>query len=138
MTSGISPMQLVKPRPSRPVPIRITPLIDVVFILLVFFMLTSRLSPVGYIELGNNIGDKNSVAGEPLPRLTVNSSGRIQWQDNILSVNDLTARLTATGTLEVNLTTLPDTDLGQFTEVLTRLNERGIKTHWQRVTTKTP
>jgi biopolymer transport protein ExbD len=131
-------MQLVKPRPSRPIPIRITPLIDVVFILLVFFMLTSRLSPVGYIELGNNTGDKSPVVGEPLPLLTVNSSGKIQWQDNILSTDELTAKLAATGILEVNLTTLPDTGLGQFTEVLTHLDERGIKAHWQRATKKTP
>ena len=47
-------MQLVEPRPNRPIPIRITPLIDVVFILLVFFMLTSRLLPVDYLELANN------------------------------------------------------------------------------------
>ncbi|MEH6562505.1 MAG: biopolymer transporter ExbD, partial [Marinobacter sp.] len=47
-------MQLVEPRPSRPIPIRITPLIDVVFILLVFFMLTSRLMPVDHLELANS------------------------------------------------------------------------------------
>ena len=45
-------MQLVEPRPRiGPIPIRITPLIDVVFILLVFFMLTSRLIPVDHLEL---------------------------------------------------------------------------------------
>src|SRR5690554_8154692 len=53
-TARASPMQLVEPRPNRPLPIRITPLIDVVFILLVFFMLTTRLLPVDYLELGNN------------------------------------------------------------------------------------
>ena len=50
-------MQLVEPRPARPIPIRITPLIDVVFILLVFFMLTSRLLPVSFMELSNSTGD---------------------------------------------------------------------------------
>lgn len=131
-------MQLVEPRPSRPLPIRITPLIDVVFILLVFFMLTSRLLPVGYIELGNNTANKSAVTGEPLPVLTVDSNGRIQWQDSALSVDELMVKLAATGTSEVNLTTLPDTGLGQFTQVLSRLDERGVKTHWKRATTEAP
>lgn len=53
-------MQLVEPRPSRPIPIRMTPLIDVVFILLVFFMLTSRLLPVGSLELANATPDQRT------------------------------------------------------------------------------
>jgi biopolymer transport protein ExbD len=130
-------MQLVEPRPSRPIPIRITPLIDVVFILLVFFMLTSRLMPVGYIELGNNT-HRSPATGKPLPVLTVNSNGDIQWQDKTLPLNELTARLSAAGIPEVNLTTRPETDLGQFTQVLSRLDELGIKTHWKRATTKAP
>jgi biopolymer transport protein ExbD len=129
-------MQLVEPRPSRPIPIRITPLIDVVFILLVFFMLTSRLLPVGYIELGNSTSNNTPVAGEPVPVLTVDSNGKIQWQDNRLSSDELVARLRSAGVSEVNLTTLPDTGLGQFTQVLSRLDESGIKTHWKRATEK--
>ena len=54
-------MQLVEPRPSRPIPIRITPLIDVVFILLVFFMLTSRLLPVDHLELANQTADTSPL-----------------------------------------------------------------------------
>lgn len=131
-------MQLVEPRPNRPLPIRITPLIDVVFILLVFFMLTSRLLPVGYIELGNNTATKSAVTGEPLPVLTVNSDSTIQWQENALSLDELMAQLVATGISEVNLTTLPNTGLGQFTRVLTRLDQRGIETHWKRATTEAP
>ena len=61
-------MQLVEPRPSRPMPIRITPLIDVVFILLVFFMLTSRLLPVDYLELANDTRAQGSQQGDPSPR----------------------------------------------------------------------
>lgn len=58
-------MQLVDPRPNRPIPIRITPLIDVVFILLVFFMLTTRLLPVDYLELANNTSERGTATGEP-------------------------------------------------------------------------
>ena len=73
-------MQLVEPRPSRPIPIRITPLIDVVFILLVFFMLTTRLLPVDYLELANNTSNRSPITGEPLPELTVTANGKVQWQ----------------------------------------------------------
>src|SRR5690554_8131329 len=71
-------MQLaeLEPRPNRPLPIRITPLIDVVFILLVFFMLTTRLMPVDYLELGNDTASRSSVTGMPLPELQVRSEER--------------------------------------------------------------
>ncbi|KAA1174290.1 biopolymer transporter ExbD [Marinobacter salinexigens] len=131
-------MQLVEPRPSRPIPIRITPLIDVVFILLVFFMLTSRLLPVGYLELGNNTSKRNTVTGEPIPVLTVDVAGSVLWNQDTLSLNDAIKELTASGITEVNVGTQPDTGLGHFTRVLTGLDAKGIKTHWKRATEANP
>ncbi|MCK2148356.1 ExbD/TolR family protein [Marinobacter alexandrii] len=133
-------MQLVEPRPSRPIPIRMTPLIDVVFILLVFFMLTSRLLPVGSLELANATPDHRTEAGEPIPELTVGNDGRVFWhgQGRAFTSNELIRALAAKGVNEVTLGTRPQTRLGQFTQALTRLDAAGIETHWQRQSQQTP
>lgn len=53
-------MLFVEPRPARPLAIRMTPLIDVVFILLVFFMLTTRLLPVNLLEVSTEVQSESS------------------------------------------------------------------------------
>ena len=125
-------MQLVEPRPNRPMPIRITPLIDVVFILLVFFMLTTRLLPVDYLELGNDTQDRSTVTGEPLPELVIESNGTITWQSDRYSRTELLETLAASGINEVNLSTRPDTELSSFTRTLSALDDAGIRPHWKR------
>lgn len=131
-------MQLVEPRPSRPIPIRITPLIDVVFILLVFFMLTTRLLPVDYLELANNTSNRSPITGEPLPELTVTANGKVQWQGQAMALDQLMTELGNAGISEVNLATSGDTPLGAFTRVLSGLTDQGIDTHWKRTTATTP
>ncbi|SNC60926.1 biopolymer transport protein ExbD [Marinobacter sp. es.048] len=131
-------MQLVEPRPSRAIPIRITPLIDVVFILLVFFMLTTRLLPVDFLELANNTSSRSPVKGEPLPELTVTANGDVQWQGRALSLDQLMGKLGNAGITEVNLATTGDASLGAFTKVLGSLTEEGIDAHWKRTSTATP
>ncbi|MDX1457496.1 MAG: biopolymer transporter ExbD [Marinobacter sp.] len=125
-------MQLVEPRPSRPMPIRITPLIDVVFILLVFFMLTSRLLPTSFLELDNNTGNGQAVVGERRPGLRLDASGQVLWQEQTWDLTALTATLRRQGHREVNLATSEQTPLTSFTEVLTALQSAGINAHWQR------
>lgn len=131
-------MQLVEPRPSRPIPIRITPLIDVVFILLVFFMLTTRLLPVDYLELANNTSSRSPVTGEPLPELTVTANGDVQWQGQALALDQLVGKLSTAGITEVNLATTGDAPLGAFTRVLSSLTGNGIDAHWKRTDEATP
>lgn len=125
-------MQLVDPRPNRPMPIRITPLIDVVFILLVFFMLTTRLLPVDYLELANDTRAQNPVTGEPVPTLTITPQGLVRWQGETLARSELVNALRTAGIQEVNLATEADTPLAAFTTTLSLLDSHGIKTHWQR------
>ncbi|TYC56680.1 biopolymer transporter ExbD [Marinobacter sp. BW6] len=131
-------MQLVEPRPNRPIPIRITPLIDVVFILLVFFMLTTRLLPVDYLELANNTSSRSTVTGEPLPELTVTANGDVRWQGQTIALDRLVAELPEAGITEVNLATADDTSLGAFTRALSALTDSGIDTHWKRTNATTP
>jgi biopolymer transport protein ExbD len=125
-------MQLVEPRPARPIPIRITPLIDVVFILLVFFMLTSRLLPVSFMELSNSTGDTGSVTGEPIPEVIIQRDGQANWQGESYGMEALIERLRAGGVNEINLATEPATQLTQFTEAYSRLTDGGFTTHWKR------
>lgn len=131
-------MQLVEPRPSRPIPIRITPLIDVVFILLVFFMLTTRLLPVDYLELANNTSNRSPITGEPLPELTVTATGYVSWQGQTLAPGQLVTKLSEAGITEVNLSTTGETPLGAFTTALSTLADSGVDTHWKRTNAKTP
>lgn len=131
-------MQLVEPRPNRPIPIRITPLIDVVFILLVFFMLTSRLLPVDHLELANSTEGRSTVTGEPLPLLTVTQGGDITWQELTLPIDQLLPELRSAGISEVNLTTTPEAQLNLFTATLGELSRNNIQTHWKRATEDTP
>lgn len=138
MAASVSPMQLVEPRPNRPIPIRITPLIDVVFILLVFFMLTSRLLPVDHLELANNTDGRSTVTGEPLPLLTISPGGEVMWLELTLPIGQLLPQLRSAGISEVNLTTAADTQLSLFTVTLGELSRNGIQTHWKRATEETP
>ncbi len=125
-------MQLVEPRPARPVPIRITPLIDVVFILLVFFMLTSRLLPVSFMELSNSTGDTSPVTGEPMPEVTVERDGQAIWQGETYELKALVSELKASSVAEVNLATASSTRLTDFTTAYSQLSDSGITTHWKR------
>ena len=127
-------MQLVEERPARPLPIRITPLIDVVFILLVFFMVTSRLLPLDYLELENQTRSGSAVTGEPIPELTVLADGRIRHNDQTLALADMVRQLQADGVKEINLATAPEAALSQFTTALTGLTRAGIESHWKRQT----
>lgn len=127
-------MQLVEPRPARPLPIRITPLIDVVFILLVFFMLTSRLLPVGLLELDNSTSGTPVTGGTPLPQLLVGPDGQVSWDGRTLPLAELVAALQAKQVTEVNLATTATTGLGVFTRTLSTLDQVDIAAHWQRQT----
>lgn len=125
-------MQLVEPRPPRPLPIRITPLIDVVFILLVFFMLTSRLLPVSFLEISNSTRQTSPVTGKPVPEVVVQSGGQASWQGETLAIGRLVSDLRAAGIDEINLSTTPAARLNDFTDAYSRFSDGGITTHWKR------
>lgn len=124
-------MQLVEPRPARPIPIRITPLIDVVFILLVFFMLTTRLLPVDQLSLANTTRG-GTATGEPLPTLELQAGGELRWQGQSWRLPDLISTLSAEGVARVNLEATGDASLADFTTTLGSLTQAGIEPRWQR------
>ncbi len=125
-------MQLVEPRPARPLPIRLTPLIDVVFILLVFFMLTTRLLPVEHLVLDNATTPTGSATGEPIPEITLCGDGTLGWGGQRLSIPAMVGKFAANGTDEVNLKALGEASLANFTTSLSTLKGAGIDVHWKR------
>ena len=125
-------MQLVEPRPARPLPIRLTPLIDVVFILLVFFMLTTRLLPVEHLALDNATTPRGSATGEPTPEITLYGDGTLGWRGQRLPIPAMVSTFTENGTGEVNLKALGEASLAHFTTSLSTLKSAGIDVHWKR------
>jgi len=125
-------MQLVEPRPARPLPIRLTPLIDVVFILLVFFMLTTRLLPVEHLLLDNATTPTGSATSESTPEMTIYGDGTLGWRGQRLQIPVMVEKLTESGIKKVNLKALGETSLANFTSSLSTLKGAGIVAHWKR------
>ncbi|UQG60643.1 biopolymer transporter ExbD [Marinobacter sp. M3C] len=129
------PMQLVEPRPARPLPIRLTPLIDVVFILLVFFMLTTRLLPVEHLLLDNATTPTGSATGgESISEMTLYGDGTLGWRGQRLPIPAMVRKFTENGTGEVNLKAIGEASLANFTTSLSALKSVGIDVHWMRAT----
>ncbi len=125
-------MQLVEPRPARRLPIRLTPLIDVVFILLVFFMLTTRLLPVEHLALDNATTPPGSATGKPTTEITLYGDGTLGWRGQRLQIPAMVRKFTENGTGEVNLKALGEASLANFTTSLSSLKSAGIDVHWKR------
>ncbi|MBS3805805.1 MAG: biopolymer transporter ExbD [Oleiphilaceae bacterium] len=125
-------MQLINPRPARPMPIRLTPLIDVVFILLVFFMLTTHLAPTDHLNLENTTAKAASVTGQPLPEVTLTTTGELQWQGQLWTPKALAGGLSQQGLDKVNLVSGGEVELAKFTGALGTLSAAGIEARWKR------
>lgn len=126
-------MQLVEPRPARPLAIRMTPLIDVVFILLVFFMLTTRLLPVSLLEVSTGLQNPTgTLQGEPVPELTILPERKLLWNGQTHGLESLVNRLSEAGTGRVNLVAAPDATVEDFTLTLSTLGASGIEPRWRR------
>ncbi|MCH8499637.1 MAG: biopolymer transporter ExbD [Marinobacter sp.] len=125
-------MQLVEPRPPRRLPIRITPLIDVVFILLVFFMLTTHLLPTSHLALDNQVPTGGTSSGDLAPVLTLHPDNLLRWEHYSLPAGEAADRLRTAGVTEARLETEGDVSLGAFTQAMSHLNAAGIETQWVR------
>lgn len=126
-------MLFIEPRPARPLAIRITPLIDVVFILLVFFMLTTRLLPVNLLEVSTDAPSESSAqAGEPVPEIRILAGQQLQWQQQVWSLQALVRQLNQGNIRRVNMTSTADATVQDFTLALSTLGANGIEPHWKR------
>jgi biopolymer transport protein ExbD len=131
-------MQWLEPRPSRRVPIRLTPLIDVVFILLLFFMLTSRMEPVGLLQLDTPAPDAGGEASDDTPaRLHLTKDG-LEWNGEPLDEPALTERIKGYGGERIEISTDDDVALGRFTHWLGVADDAGVSASWERDAGRTP
>ncbi len=83
-------------RRTRPIPL--TPLIDVVFLLIVFFMLSTTFIRIEAMELGlpgKDTGKAVSTKQKPPLLIDVSSNGGIYWQHQLVLPTTLRAKLEA-------------------------------------------
>lgn len=126
-------MLFVEPRPARPLAIRITPLIDVVFILLVFFMLTTRLLPVNLLEVSTEVrSESGGQPGEQVPEIRILAAQQLEWNQQIYSLDDLVRQLTVSAISRVNVRSAPAATVHDFTLALSTLGASGIEPNWMR------
>jgi biopolymer transport protein ExbD len=126
-------MQFVEPRPARPLAIRITPLIDVVFILLVFFMLTTRLLPVNLMEVSTQAqSESGGQAGDPIPEVRILQSQQLEWKGQTYPLAKLARELSGAGIERVKVTAAPEATVNDFTLTLSTLGSHNVEPEWKR------
>lgn len=128
-------MQWLEPRPVKRLPIRLTPLIDVVFILLLFFMLSSRLDPMGLLALETAEPGSAPAETEDRPARLHLAPDTLLWNDAELSEAAVEKALAEHDGERVLLSTHGDLALGVFTHWLTTIESAGLTPQWQREAT---
>ncbi len=72
---------------------RIMPLINVVFLLLIFFMVAGQLSKTDPVKIKPPVSDSESEAGEPLVQLLVTAEGRLLLAGTDVAADELLHRV---------------------------------------------
>lgn len=112
--------------------VNLTPLIDVVFILLMFFMLASDLQQWRALTLNVPATRVTTTpANEEALRLRINANGEILLGDAVLSLDDLAARLRSIlmGNPEQTVVVQPhgDVPVQILVDVFDRLTASGVQ-----------
>ncbi|HKK54984.1 biopolymer transporter ExbD [Marinobacter sp.] len=110
-----------------------TPLIDVVFILLVFFMLTTRLLPVNLLEVSTEVqSESGGQQGERVPEIRILAGQQLEWNQQVYGLDDLVRQLTGSAIGRVNVISSPEATVHDFTLALSTLGASGIEPNWLR------
>lgn len=119
----------LEPERHRSPTVSLTPLIDVVFILLVFFMLATRFSHWKDLPVDVRPADNSRQADDHKNwlTLTVTADGRVRWGDATLTRTELAERLTGSRR-PVIVSGAPDASLQAALATLDTVRGAGIKT----------
>ena len=102
-------------------PMSMTPLIDVIFLLLLFFMLSSTFSKFAEIEISSATSGA-SASAEPVERIFIQiGAERVTLNGETLTLDELPAQI-GTGQALVSLDA--DTSAQRLVDLLTRLRGR--------------
>ena len=108
--------------------VELTPLIDVVFLLLIFFMLTSSfISPAGI-----KVNLPSAVSSKALPKedliIYITENGLVMIDEREIGLNELKARVEATAGTDSHISIKADkkTPLGKVVEIWDLCRDAGI------------
>ena len=134
-------MQISLPRSTSARKISLTPLVDVVFLLLIFFMLTSQIAPFSLISLvasqnaGNQTAQNSAIPIEKLPKFNASlitiSRGRIAVNGQRTPIGellDIVNLQVADGTNVAILSARKNATVQDFTTVLEILKKSNLET----------
>lgn len=121
----------IDPGPARRRAPSLTPLIDVVFILLVFFMLVTRLVDWGRLDLDVTVSDGAAAAGESRVERIVVEENSLRWRGrefvDAAALAAAAARAQSAGELEgVLLDAAPAVRLQRLVRILEALRAAGV------------
>ena len=127
MTASTPRIAATTGRPSRL--IRLTPLIDVIFILLIFFMLASTLDPRGQLLLGlAEAGGNSQHSPQPIRVVLLPDGARVDGRSiPLASLSEaVVQRLEKTPAVEVTLHTRDGVTLQRLIQTVSDLREAGV------------
>ena len=87
-------MQL-KQQPSQSSDENILPLVNVVFLLLIFFMLAGAFSRPDMFKINSPIAENDNAADRKIVTVLINAEGEIAYNDLILDMEELMQRVSA-------------------------------------------
>ena len=123
-------MQLERLPARRRSPIGLTPLIDVVFILLLFFMLASSLTRLHAVALQSQSADGEQGAAPPALLLRVQADGGLDLNGEPLAASELRAALASSLTRRPDLSVIVQpadrVNLQVLLQVFDQLAEAGV------------
>lgn len=133
--------------PDRVLPVEITPMIDVVFLLIIFFMTTAQFAKItrAEIDLPRERGEQETEPDEAGVIVNITSKGTIIVADETLTLEGLEDRLAATignapdqsaRAVKLLLRADRDADSARLNEVITLLQGMGLSA--ARVATEVP
>ncbi len=110
---------------------RILPLINVVFLLLIFFMLAGRLAATDPFEIAPPASESDGPVRAPEMRLLVGADGRLALDGEVLSADavmrKVAARVEETSDLRLQMKADAAVEANRVVALMERLREAGLR-----------